>query len=1249
MARLLPIAFVLAGAVAFAADLDRAEEAEDRALDAQAQGDLPGMQAAWQEAIEALVAARTERNGAEVDSFLSYAIDRFSEAALQGGSLAAGADFLAGLAIPDDAPLLAARRDWDLATLLLRLGRLDEARRRTDGLGFLGEWLVCGPFDNQEGQGLAHEDGPEGPFHADATFHGKGKSVAWRSLPVPLCLGTVDFDCLFRPNDQACAYATTWIRMESPTPAVARVASDEGFRLWLDGRLVVERDVRRDAGIDQDAVPLPLGAGWHRLVVKVGDITGAWGFRLRLTDREGRVVRPAETCVDPAKAASLAAGDALAWTGARPAEDLDWLRARAKSGKASSRERYHLGLLLGARRLQPRDRRDDRAELQAAASKAPKNPHYAYALALSFRESTSMAAEAEENEVRSRLEVLLAKSPEYDSASLELARIEAKTLARGRDASDRTRAVVARHPRNLAARLLEIDLLAARNLASLARKRVDDLARDFPDQPAALSKQVDALLSDGRVADARPVLDRALALDPMDDGLRNAAIRSLRAQGDLAGVLALCAQAIEASPLALDARSVRIGTLDAAGRLEEALAECDQALAICPENAQLHEGRARVLDRLGRRDEAIAAWKLALAADPNDARLRRLLEYLSTDQESYEARYRVPFEQAVEAGRKAAKDPSAHARYLLDELVVRLHPDGTKGQYTHWIVEMLDEKAIREFDTMSIRYSAGEEAVKVLTARVVHPDGRVDEARLPAPPETEGNGEGRALALDLPPLAIGDIVDLEYRTEDVRQGFFGDYFGIRFFFASEYPLVRSRIVLLFPVDRKLHVHARNGGPEATVGEGRTKDEACRTWEIHDAARIQAEPGMPALDEVVPTVEVASFAGWKEFGAWYWSMVKGQWDSAPEVRAKALALTKGIDDPEGKVRAVYDFVSQKVPYQAWEFGVHGFQPYRASQILKRGFGDCKDKATLICVMLGEIGIRARPVLIHANEPHGKDDLASPLMEHFNHCIALATLPDGREVFLDGTAQLHPMEVLPAMDHGATVLVVEEDGGRTTDVPWGKAEENRRTKRVKVTIAADGSAEAEVTSEPTGLPAVTDRATYEAENRRTEAIEQEWSRRFGACKVVDEEFGDLTDVDAPVKIRYRIKVPSFARRRGDGLAIPASPFPLGLASSAALLARTHDLLLAPPCSDEAEVRFVLPAGVRPGALPAPLEIDTPVASAKASYAIDGGDLVLTRSVAVKVSRVGPGDYAAYRGLVQALDRWEAQDVVLEKVEK
>ncbi len=57
----------------------------------------------------------------------------------------------------------------------------------------------------------------------------------------------------------------------------------------------------------------------------------------------------------------------------------------------------------------------------------------------------------------------------------------------------------------------------------------------------------------------------------------------------------------------------------------------------------------------------------------------------------------------------------------------------------------------------------------------------------------------------------------------------------------------------------------------------------------------------------------------------------------------------------KVRAVYDWVTKNTRYVALEFGIYGFKPRRCVQTVSRGWGDCKDKATVIVTSLTELGI------------------------------------------------------------------------------------------------------------------------------------------------------------------------------------------------------------------------------------------------------------------------------------------------------
>ena len=66
--------------------------------------------------------------------------------------------------------------------------------------------------------------------------------------------------------------------------------------------------------------------------------------------------------------------------------------------------------------------------------------------------------------------------------------------------------------------------------------------------------------------------------------------------------------------------------------------------------------------------------------------------------------------------------------------------------------------------------------------------------------------------------------------------------------------------------------------------------------------------------------------------------------------------------EARVRAVYNFVVENTRYVGLEFGIHGYKPYKVTQVLARRFGDCKDKASLLLALLREVGVDADLVLV-----------------------------------------------------------------------------------------------------------------------------------------------------------------------------------------------------------------------------------------------------------------------------------------------
>jgi len=167
--------------------------------------------------------------------------------------------------------------------------------------GLLADWLVCGDFPNPPHAGdelydhtppcvgletdYLKEHGGEAAIRPEVGMeHTRpdGTTAVWtRQAALPF---GVDFSKLpgDRPTDNKVAYAYTTIDRAEAGDALLGVGSDDGIRIWLNGKLVHENLVGRRSRMDEDIVPVKFRKGENRILVKVENGGGTWGFQMRV-------------------------------------------------------------------------------------------------------------------------------------------------------------------------------------------------------------------------------------------------------------------------------------------------------------------------------------------------------------------------------------------------------------------------------------------------------------------------------------------------------------------------------------------------------------------------------------------------------------------------------------------------------------------------------------------------------------------------------------------------------------------------------------------------------------------------------------------------------------------------------------------------------------------------------------------------------------------------------------------------------
>ena len=161
-----------------------------------------------------------------------------------------------------------------------------------------------------------------------------------------------------------------------------------------------------------------------------------------------------------------------------------------------------------------------------------------------------------------------------------------------------------------------------------------------------------------------------------------------------------------------------------------------------------------------------------------------------------------------------------------------------------------------------------------------------------------------------------------------------------------------------------------------------------------AGAVEVDRDVPEWFEPYPAVEMTEFAGWNEVARWAAPLFV----SDPAAVQSIAARWRGLPEEERAARALA-FVREEVRYFGMEVGVHAHKPHAPSLVLRRRFGDCKDKALLLVSLLQALGIEARPVLANTRLRRGLDDrLPSPYV--FDHAIVRATV-GGKERWFDAT--------------------------------------------------------------------------------------------------------------------------------------------------------------------------------------------------------------------------------------------------------
>jgi transglutaminase-like putative cysteine protease len=576
--------------------------------------------------------------------------------------------------------------------------------------------------------------------------------------------------------------------------------------------------------------------------------------------------------------------------------------------------------------------------------------------------------------------------------------------------------------------------------------------------------------------------------------------------------------------------------------------------------------------------------------------------------------------------------------------------DGTTETICHDLTRLNSRKGVEKLgEYRSVFFDPSYQTLTLHVARVHKADGKIVQVR---PRHLKLRDQGtdyqvydaeKQLIISFPNLEVGDVIEVKWSTRGKCPEFL-DHFFTRYTFGDiQYPLVRDEFRVRLPRDKALKFATINGEVETLLRTDRKYRHYL--WRALNLPPVPSDDNLPSKEELRLQMSCSTFTSWEEVGRWKKQVRADCWRCTPEIRRVIDEVTKGLATDLEKARALTYWVRRHIRYLSMPSAKHSYTPHDPKEVLANLYGDCKDQAQLLAVMLREIGIPVALVTLGAQDDgQVLPEVPSPWG---THAILLVTIA-GRQHWIDTTSTFATWNFLPPDDRDRVAYVTDDDGLRILRTPPLSCEDNRFEQTTWLTIDVDGASTARRLLTYHGAAALSQRDTWTdvaaGERRRlmSATLQDAHSQSRLSRLQVDER--KLLDLDQPVEGAVEFSIPNHFCGEADLEGSVADSrvwnrivgYPLDPDRSVAMdLGRPFESIH----------RYVvqLPPAYRLDALPRFRRITSRWGSFTLRAQFDADDphrLTVTFHTRLEKTRIDPVDFAAFRTFHEQLSKhWRA----------
>lgn len=562
------------------------------------------------------------------------------------------------------------------------------------------------------------------------------------------------------------------------------------------------------------------------------------------------------------------------------------------------------------------------------------------------------------------------------------------------------------------------------------------------------------------------------------------------------------------------------------------------------------------------------------------------------------------------AAAAVAPDNSSDATILDEQTDFHISETGALSYTRRFVYRIETRNGVQGWAEASIEWDPWYEDPAQIHARVLQPDGSFAELDQKTITDAPVNSEeedtyvsSRIRKAPLPGITVGAIVE-EVISVSEKRPFITGGSVYRYAFTNNALTARERVSVELPASMPFHDRISNL-PDLSVT--RSESDGLRRVVYERGphpATVYGDIDLASATMPLPLVEFSTAPSWAEMAHAYAGISEPRivTDEVQSLLPSPLPSTR-----MATIQLLVERLHKEVRYTGVEFNESQFTPQLPSEVLKRHYGDCKDKATLLVTMLRAAKIPAYLALLSAG--NGLDvspDL--PGLNRFNHAIVYVPA-SGKDaaLWIDATADSTQVGTLPFEDSDRLALIIEPATKSLTQTPVATPEDSVLIETRVFTLPELGPSRVVETSETRGYIDASYRSRYgeAATKRTTDELEAYAKSAYLAKSLSKVEHGDGSDLTKP----FRLTLTVDSARRGitsmDDAAVAIFPtgtlygLPAWITTAPAPLpddateAQKHERALAEaqrsptynirPFISEQRYRIYVPAGFTLRALP------------------------------------------------------------------